>query len=262
MEHPLVNHADRTLGLHQMRHGILGEHREPKARNELGQGVVDLGIVVVRATCQHDAVPAIVLDPAHGLLAHGLDILMEARVGLVSGVHGLINLGAGELGPAHTAATRLGVGHALHGEQLVQAALELDLVMVGHERVHELNVVLGDGVDVQAQGRGVAHHDGAVVAVSRRGVLLALPTHAGHPNEIRVLGDEVHHMAVGELGRIAHALARHGLDAALVGRLVGVVGEHHRKAQPREERMPERIVLVHVERTRNAHRAARGLVGA
>ena len=187
---------------------------------------------------------------------------MEARVGLVGRIHRVVDLGAGELGPAHTTTARLGVGHALHGEQLVQTAFELDLVMVGHERVHELDVILGDGVDVQAQGRGVAHHDGAVVAIARRGVLLALPAHAGHPNEIRVLGDEVHHMAVGELGRIAHALARHGLDAALVGRLVGVVGEHHRKAQPREERMPERIVLVHVERARNAHRAARGLVGA
>ena len=44
--------------------------------------------------------------------------------------HDKIDLGAGELGPAHTAAAGLGVGHALHGEQLVQAALELDLCLL------------------------------------------------------------------------------------------------------------------------------------
>ncbi len=80
VEHPLVNHADRALGLHQMRHGILSEHRKPKARDELGQGVVDLGVGMVGAPGQHDAVPAVVLVPLHGALAHGLDLAMEAGI--------------------------------------------------------------------------------------------------------------------------------------------------------------------------------------
>ena len=69
-------------------------------------------------------------------------------------------------------------------------------------------------------------------------------------------------MAVAHLGRIAHALGRHGLDARLVGLLARLVGQLHAKAQARKERVPEGVVLVHVERARDADGAARGLVGA
>ena len=63
-------------------------------------------------------------------------------------------------------------------------------------------------------------------------------------------------MAVGELGRVAHALGGHGLDAGVVRRRGGLVGQHDREAQLGEERVPERVVLVHVERARDAHGAA------
>ena len=69
-------------------------------------------------------------------------------------------------------------------------------------------------------------------------------------------------MAVAHLCRIAHALGRHGLDARLVGLLARLVGQLHAKAQARKERMPEGVVLVHVECARDTHGAARGLVGA
>ena len=69
-------------------------------------------------------------------------------------------------------------------------------------------------------------------------------------------------MAVAHLGRIAHALGRHGLDARLVGLLARLVGQLHAKAQARKERVPEGVVLVHVECARDTHGAARGLVGA
>ena len=69
-------------------------------------------------------------------------------------------------------------------------------------------------------------------------------------------------MAMAHLGRIAYALGRHGLDARLVGLLARLVGQLHAKAQARKERVPEGVVLVHVERARDADGAARGLVGA
>ena len=133
--------------------------------------------------------------------------------------------------------------------------------MVRHEVVHELDVALLELVDVELERRGVAHDDGAVVAVARALVLLALPAHAGHPDEVDVAVDEVHDMAVGELGRVAHRLARHGLDARLVGRLGRGAGEHHGEAQLGEHLVPEGIVLVHAKGTRDAHGAARGGLG-
>ena len=81
--------------------------------------MVDLGVVVVGATGKHDAVTAVVLDPLKSLLAHGLDILVETRVGLKGGVDGGIDLGARDLGPTHATATGLGIGHTVDGEHLV-----------------------------------------------------------------------------------------------------------------------------------------------
>ena len=260
--HPLVDDANRTLGLYQMRKRILGKDRKAKARDKFGQGVVDLGVVMVGTTGEHDAVTAMVLDPLKSLLAHGLDVLVETRIGLKSSVDGGIDLGARDFRTAHAAATSLGVGHAVNSEHLVQTALELGLVVIRHKRIQELDVLLADLVDVERQRRGVAHDDGAVVTVAGGRILLALPAHARHPNEVDIAVDEVHHMAVAHLGRIAHALGRHGLDARLVGLLARLVGQLHAKAQARKERVPEGVVLVHVERARDADGAARGLIGA
>ena len=260
--HPLVDDANRTLGLHQMRERILGKDRKAKARDKLRKGVVDLGVVVVRTAGEYDAVAAVVLDPLKGLLAHGLDILVETRIGLKGSVDGGIDLGARDLGTAHATATGLRIGHTVNGEHLVQTALELGLVVIGHKRVQELDVLLADLVDVERQRRGVAHDDGTVIAVASGRILLALPAHARHPNEVDIAVDEVHHMAVAHLGRIAHALGRHGLDARLVGLFARLVGQLHAKAQARKERVPEGVVLVHVECARDTHGAARGIVGA
>ena len=134
--------------------------------------------------------------------------------------------------------------------------------MIRHKRIQELDVLLADLVNIERQRRGVAHDDGAVIAVASRRILLALPTHARHPDEVDIAVDKVHHMAVAHLCRVAHALGRHGLDARLVGLFARLVGQLHAKAQARKECMPEGVVLVHVERARDADGAARGLVGA
>ena len=230
MIHPLVDDANRTLGLHEMRKRILGKDRKAKARDKLGQGMVDLGVVVVGTAGEHDAVTAVVLDPLKGLLAHGLNVLVETRIGLKGSVDGSIDLGARDLGTAHATATSLRIGHTVDGEHLVQTALELGLVVIGHKRVQELDVLLANLVDIERQRRGVAHDDGAVIAVASRRILLALPAHARHPNEVDVTVNKVHHVAVAHLGRIAHALGRHGLDARLVGLFARLVGQLHAKA--------------------------------
>ena len=260
--HPLVDDADGALGLHQVRKRILGKDRKAKARDKFGQGMVDLGVVMVGTTGEHDAVTAVVLDPLKSLLAHGLDVLVETRIGLKGSVDGGIDLGARDLGSTHATATSLRIGHTVDGKHLIQTALELGLVVIRHKRIQELDVLLADLIDVERQRRGVTHNDGAVIAVASRRILLALPAHARHPDEVDVTVDEVHHVAVAHLGRIAHALGRHGLDARLVGLLARLVGQLHAKAQARKERVPEGVVLVHVECARDTHGAARGLVGA
>ena len=252
--HPLVDQANRALERAQVRDGVLGEHRQPKAREQLGDGVVDLGVVMVGAARQHDAVGAGLLHPFQGLGALHAHVALERLVlgpsGVDRGVHFLLRRGGNAF--AHELGVRLDKLHH-------QALLQVFLLVVGQPRVQELRRRLAQLVDVQAQRLGVARHDRAVEMVARRVVLLALPLAAGEPDEVRVLVEQVHDVAVRELRRVAHALRRHGFDARLVGLLRGRVGKHHAPSELREEGEPERVVLVHVERTGNAHRAARGL---
>ena len=219
--------------------------------------MVDLGVVVVGAAGEHDAVGVVLLDPAQGLVAGAVHGVLEREVGLPGRVDGLVDLGAGDALAAHAAAALGGVLLALLHDQLVEAALELLLLVVGDERGQELDrAPLPQLVNVEAERLRVAHDDRAVVVVGGAVVLLALPADAGHPDEVRVLGQQVHDVAVGELGRVAHALGGHGLDAGVVRGRGGLVGQHDREAQLGEERVPERVVLVHVERARDAHGAA------
>ena len=141
---------------------------------------------------------------------------------------------------------------------LEEAFLEGLLIVIGNERVEELRAAILELVDIELERLGIAHDDGAVIVVVRALVLLTLPADAGHPDEVHVLVEQVHDVTVRQLGRIAGVLGRHGLDAGLVGLLRGGVREHHAIAQMREEAVPERVVLVHVECARNAHRAVLG----
>ena len=196
------------------------------------------------------------LHPGERLLALRAHVALEGLVLGPRGVHGSVHFGA--RGRGHALPHELGV--RLH-EGLVEALLQQVALVVGQPRVQELRVGGAQLVDVQAQGLGVAGHDRAVEVVAGALVLLALPLAAGEPDEVRVLVEQVHDVAVRELRWVAHALRRHGLDAGLVGLLRGRVGQHHAPAQLREERKPERVVLVHVERARDAHAAARGFLG-
>ncbi len=204
--HPLVNHANGPLGLHLVGHGVLRQHGEAKAVQHLGNCVVDLAVVVVGAARQHDAVGVVLLYPAQGVVTGLVHGLLE---GLVLGpccVHGLVHLAPGQVRAGEAAVAGLRVRLALRLQNLEQALLQVVLLVVRHEGVQVLHVGGGQLVNVQAQRLRVAHDDGAVVVVGGTVVLLALPAHAGHPDEVRVLLQQVHDVAVGELGRVAHGL--------------------------------------------------------
>ena len=76
------------------------------------------------------------------------------------------------------------------------------------------------------------------------------PTNTWHPNKVWVLSQQVHDVTMGKLCGIASRLGRHGLVAASYV-CSGLIGQNDRVAQLSEKRVPERIVLIHVQRTRN-----------
>ena len=204
--HPLIDHADRALGLHLVRDGVLRQHGETKAVDQLGNRVVDLGVVVVGTASQHDAVTARLLDPVEDLVALAVHLLLELEVGLPGLIDSGVDLGARDVLTLAAALALLRIGLALLRDDFVQAALERLLVVVRDEGCQVLDRGVGELVHVELQRLRVAHHDRAVVVVGGTVVLLALPAHAGHPDEVRVLLQQVHDVAVGELGRVAHGL--------------------------------------------------------
>ena len=254
--HPLVHQADGTFKRAQVRDGVLGKHGQAEAGQKLGDGMVDLRVVVVRAARQHDTVRVGLLHPQQRLGALLADVGFERLVLGPCGLNGGVHLGLRRCGNARAA--QLGVRlNQLHE----QALLQVILLVVRQPRVQELRVGIAQLVDVEAQRLGVAGHNRAVEVVAGALVLLTLPLAAGEPDEVGVLVQQVHDVAVRQLRRVAHAFGRHGLDAGLVGFLRGRVGQHHAPAQLREEREPERVVLVHVQRARDAHRTARRVFG-
>ena len=213
MEHPLVVYAQVALQVAQVRDGILGEHGHAKARDELGNGVVDLVVDVVGAPRQDDAVGVVLLDPLEGLLALRAHLVLEVEVSLPCAVDGVVDFllrWVRELGV---------LLFALFDQVLEQTLLERLFVIVGDERVEEVRAARAQLVDVELERLGIAHDDRAVVVVVRARVFLTLPADARHPDEVDVALEKVHDVPVRKLGRIARVFGRHRLDALFESRL-------------------------------------------
>ena len=189
-----------------------------------------------------------------------MHLVLDVDVFLPSSLNSGINFGARDVLAAEATLAYLGVLLALFTDELVQTTLELVFLVVRNERSHVLDGRIREFVHVEAQRLRVAHDNWAVVVVGCGVVLLALPTNAWHPNEVWVLGQQIHDVAVGKLCGIARGLGRHGLNTHVVRLCGSLIGQNDREAQLSEKRVPERIVLVHVQRARNANSAAWSLV--
>ena len=243
-----------------MSNGILGKNGKAKRRDQLRDGVVDLWVVVIWATCKNNTVSVVLLNPRKSLVTCAVHLVLDVDIFLPCGLNSGINFGACDVLATEATLTSLGILLALFTDELVQTALELVLLVVRNERSHVLDGRIRELVHVEAQRLRVAHDNWAVVVVGCGVVLLALPTNTRHPNEVWVLGQQVHDVAVRKLCRIAGGLGRHGLNAHVVRLCGGLIGQNDREAQLSEKRVPERIVLVHVQRARNAHGAAWSLI--
>ena len=128
------------------------------------------------------------------------------------------------------------------------------------------------------QRHGTADHVGvccdyrAVITVDRAVIVLMLKDHIRHEDEsrpvLRQLAEpfvEFLNMRVGEFRRKTDIVAHHRAQRTLVFLECRLRAEHHLKTSAREERMPERKLLIHIQHTRNGDdlcaRRHRGLFG-
>ena len=215
--------------------------------------MIDLGIEVIRPARQHDAMRARILHPFERLFALATNVLLEGHIFCPSCFDRRFDI----LLTRQLALCILHEFRMLLDQLHVETLLQMVFLIIRNEGVQELNVRFVKLVDIQAQGLGIAHDDRAVEVIARAFVFLTFPFRTGHPDEVDILIEQVHHMTMRELRRIAHALGRHGLDAGFVGLLRRSVRNLNAEPELIEEREPERIVLIHVERTRYAHCATR-----
>ena len=220
--------------------------------------MVDLGVDVVGAAGQHDALAALLAHPLQGAAPLG------AHVGLEGGVLGE----ARGHGP-----TGLGQGHVPVGEDLHEPLGQFGgvaQVEEGGQHAHAAGTgvapapiaVVADLLDVGADDLGVGGHDRAVEVLVGPGDELALVEDAREPDGLDALVDEGLDVPVGELGRVAHVLTGDGIHTRLEQLVVGTPRDHDPESEPGKDREPQRVVLVHAQHPRNTDLAAGVLAAA
>ena len=79
MVHPLIHNDKRSLKLTQMGYGVLCQHADAVACDELRDTVVDFRVHMVWAACEHDSATSGVLHVVEHLLA--LSLYLKPRHG-------------------------------------------------------------------------------------------------------------------------------------------------------------------------------------
>ena len=138
---------------------------------------------------------------------------------------------------------------------LIQPGNEHLFALEGEEGVAEINVRISQLFYIIFDVLRVGGDDGAVVVVVGIRIFDALIGDARVEDEFQPLFQQPFHMSVGQLGRVALGFTGDGLDAHLVDLPVGFRGKDHAEAQFGKERIPERVVLVHVQYPGDTHRA-------
>ena len=117
--HPLVNNADGALRHHLMSNRILGENRKAKRRDQLRDGVVNLWVVVVWATCKNNTVSVVLLNPRKSLVTCAVHLVLDVDVFLPSSLNSGVNFGTRDVLAAEATLAYLGVLLALFADKLV-----------------------------------------------------------------------------------------------------------------------------------------------
>lgn len=129
-----------------------------------------------------------------------------------------------------------------------------------HERRVQGAVLFQQFVRIQADDFRVPGHHRTVVAVRGVFALPALARQAGEKDALEALAQERGDVPVRELGGVADRLRGHGRQAEIEKLLARRRGQLHAVAQFREQREPERVMLVHIEYAGDADAPARGVV--
>ena len=224
---------------------ILGEDDHAERADGFGDAVVDFRVDVVGASGKHDAAAVVLLHVGEGFEAFLLDVVFEDLVFGVGGLDSSFGLFAADARPC----------------ELLDDTVDHELVVGEVEvRVHVAHVGVTQFGHVRADDERIVGDDRAVVVVVRVGHEVVLVTDARVEDRLHALVEKPFDVAVHELGRVADVLGGDRFDAGFEQFVAGTAGDHHLETERGEQREPERVVLVHVERARNANLASGGVL--
>ena len=224
---------------------ILGEDDHAERADGFGDAVVDFRVDVVGASGKHDAAAVVLLHVGEGFEAFLLDVVFEDLVFGVGGLDSSFGLFAADARPC----------------ELLDDTVDHELVVGEVEvRVHVAHVGVTQFGHVRADDERIVGDDRAVVVVVRVGHEVVLVTDARVEDRLHALVEKPFDVAVHELGRVADVLGGDRFDAGFEQFVAGTAGDHHLETERGEQREPERVVLVHVERARDANLASGGVL--
>ena len=240
---PLVQRTDRSRKIRQMKYGVFCENDHIEGCDDLVESVVDLRIEMVRTSCENDALFAVLLGPFQIHLTVSFDVSLELSVFCPCDLHCLSDLL---------------LGHAVFLEEAVEFSHHELIVVVRQERMIELrSVLLEDLVHVSCDHFRIRGNDRTVVVVWLVLIFYALIVDARIEDLLDSLVHQPLDVSVDHFGRITCRIGRDRLHAALIQRLAGWRRQDNSIPKVREECMPERIVLIHVQDSRDTDDAAR-----
>ena len=244
MIHPLVKNTKRPRQLCHRSHRILCQDHHIKRCDDLIDAVVDFRIQMIRSSRQNDGFFTMSSGISQRFLTLLMNIRLESGIFSTSHLDGFPNFITGDT-----------ICLKLH---LVKLPLQLRVIIVRQERMTERHLIFMENIiHISCDHFRIRCHDRAVVVIRRITVFLAFIVDARVEDPVHILlSSQPFDMPVHQLCRIARRIGRNGLHAALIKFLAGFRRKNHPESQLREERMPERIIFIHVQHPRDTHRSA------
>ena len=218
---------------------VVGDHVHTERRNHLRELVLDKWVGMVRTTRQENGQLAFLATLRQNILA----ALFHLRRILLFRFQG----------NSQRSLSSVLVDTMLLEEGKNLLAQQRLIAEVDHRRLHTVLQRHGTADHV-----GVCRDNRTVIAVDGAVIVLMFKDHVRHKDKsrssLRQFTEpfvEFLDMRVGELCRETDVIAHHRTQRALIFLKRRLRAEHHLKAGAREERMPERELLIHIQHARN-----------
>ena len=227
---------------------ILGENRQLVGLNHLWDAVIDLGVDVVWASCEENCMLARLGNAVEDLLpvvTHILPVLLDLGIARIDGGSDFL------------------LSDALDFAELLHKALDHACSVIDRqERLDKADVLLTQDIHIDADVLCVGRNNRAVEIICRRTrLVLHVVRLTGIEDRVDALFYEVDNVPMRELCGVAERVRRDRRHALVEELRRGFPRNHNTVAELVKEREPEWIVLVHIERARNADAPATRLGG-